>query len=61
MNDQYELLDSGDGMKLERFGSVILARPCAQAVWHPRFPKRWAEASARFDRKERDHARRIGG
>ena len=23
----YELLDSGDGMKLERFGDVTLARP----------------------------------
>ena len=23
----YELLDSGDGLKLERFGSYIFARP----------------------------------
>ena len=50
MNDEYELLDSGDGKKLERFGSVVLERPCAQAVWKPRFPERWSEASARFDR-----------
>ena len=50
MNDQYELLDSGDGKKLERFGTVVLERPCAQAVWKPQFPERWDAASARFDR-----------
>ena len=33
--DDYELLDSGGGRKLERFGPVILSRPCAQAVWEP--------------------------
>jgi len=29
----YQLLDSGDGQKLERFGEYTLLRPCAQAVW----------------------------
>ncbi|MBR4755622.1 MAG: class I SAM-dependent methyltransferase [Bacteroidales bacterium] len=29
----YELLDSGRGMKLERFGSYILARPEPKALW----------------------------
>lgn len=29
----YELIDSGDGEKLERFGSQILARPEPQAIW----------------------------
>jgi 23S rRNA (cytosine1962-C5)-methyltransferase len=29
----YELIDSGDGEKLERFGSVILSRPEPQALW----------------------------
>ena len=28
----YELLDSGDNMKLERFGSVMVARPETQAL-----------------------------
>lgn len=50
MADQYELLDSGSGKKLERFGDVVLERPCAQAVWNPRFPERWRSADARFDR-----------
>lgn len=50
MKDQYELLDSGDGRKLECFGDVILERPCAQAVWAPQHPQRWNTAKARFDR-----------
>lgn len=29
----YELIDSGDGEKLERFGGQILARPEPQAIW----------------------------
>lgn len=44
----YELLDSGDGMKLERFGSVTLARPETQALWHKRKPDLWATAHATF-------------
>lgn len=31
---EYELIDSGNFMKLERFGSCILSRPEPQAVWH---------------------------
>ncbi len=50
--DDYELLDSGNGQKLERFGSVILARPCAQAVWELSQPGLWESASATFDRKD---------
>jgi hypothetical protein len=29
----YELLDSGDGEKLERFGAHVLSRPDPQALW----------------------------
>lgn len=32
----YQLLDSGDGQKWERFGEFILKRPCPQAVWKPK-------------------------
>jgi 23S rRNA (cytosine1962-C5)-methyltransferase len=31
----YQLLDSGKGQKLEKFGEYTLLRPCPQAVWHP--------------------------
>lgn len=48
--DDYELLDSGNGKKLERFADVILERPCAQAVWAPASPELWKKAAARFDR-----------
>lgn len=33
--DTYELLDSGNGKKWERFGPYVLCRPCPQAVWMP--------------------------
>jgi 23S rRNA (cytosine1962-C5)-methyltransferase len=48
--NEYELLDSGDGRKLERFGNITLARPCAQAVWEPQHPTRWNNITAEFDR-----------
>lgn len=48
----YELLDSGNGAKLERFGEIVLARPCAQAVWQPQRPARWKSADATFDRED---------
>ncbi|PKL74179.1 MAG: hypothetical protein CVV27_21825 [Candidatus Melainabacteria bacterium HGW-Melainabacteria-1] len=50
MHNDYELLDSGDGRKLERFGRVILSRPCVQAVWDQTTPEVWASATASFDR-----------
>ncbi len=33
-SEDYELLDSGEGQKLERYGSVVLARPDNQALWN---------------------------
>ena len=33
--NHYQLLDSGDGSKWERFGPHTLMRPCSQAVWRP--------------------------
>jgi 23S rRNA (cytosine1962-C5)-methyltransferase len=51
--DGYELLDSGDGRKLERFGPWVLSRPAAQAAWHAhRGEGAWAAAHASFDREE---------
>lgn len=44
----YELLDSGDNRKLERYGSVIIARPETQAIWKPKKPELWSKASAEF-------------
>jgi 23S rRNA (cytosine1962-C5)-methyltransferase len=47
----YELIDSGDGEKLERFGQYILRRPDPQALWHKNLTeKEWKGASAYFER-----------
>lgn len=51
--DDYELLDSGDGMKLERFGEVITARPETQALWAKQEPELWKGAHAVFEFAEK--------
>jgi 23S rRNA (cytosine1962-C5)-methyltransferase len=50
-DSDYQLLDSGGFQKLERFGSIVLARPCAQAVWQPSRPDAWHAATATFSRE----------
>ena len=51
--DGYELIDSGDGRKLERFGKYVIARPCSQALWKPSLPQsEWSRADASFDRED---------
>jgi 23S rRNA (cytosine1962-C5)-methyltransferase len=45
----YELLDSGGGQRLERFGPNIFIRPEPEAVWRQALPeKAWQNAHARF-------------
>jgi len=45
----YALLDSGDGLKMERFGSYIFVRPEVQAMWSQALSeKEWAQAHAVF-------------
>jgi 23S rRNA (cytosine1962-C5)-methyltransferase len=45
----YELLDSGAGEKLERFGQYILRRPDPQALWKKNLEeKEWKKADAYF-------------
>lgn len=54
--DNYQLLDAGNGRKLERFGDFVLDRPCAQAVWQPMASdKLWREADAQFSREQGSH------
>ncbi|MBN8648942.1 MAG: class I SAM-dependent methyltransferase [Caulobacterales bacterium] len=44
----YELIDSGHGLKLERFGPYRFIRPDSQAYWHPKTdPNDW-QADAIF-------------
>lgn len=51
MRNDYELLDSGNGRKLERFGDVILTRPCEQALWEEQNAAMWDQSAASFDRE----------
>ncbi len=47
----HELLDLGNARQLERFGQVVLDRPCPAAAWHTaRDEAAWSSADARFDR-----------
>lgn len=49
----YELLDCGNGAKLERFGRYYFIRPEPQAFWKPRLaPKEWEVAHAVYQTKE---------
>lgn len=50
---EYELVDTGAGEKLERYGKYILRRPEPQAVWKPSLPgKEWDHlANATFQRE----------
>jgi 23S rRNA (cytosine1962-C5)-methyltransferase len=52
--DQYELLDFGNGRKLERFGTAIVDRPSTQAVGGRRRPDLWESADLHYNR-ERTH------
>jgi len=46
----YELIDSGDGEKLERWGAYILRRPDPQALWQKSLDEaEWKKADATFD------------
>lgn len=55
--DQYSLLDSGDGQKLERFGLQTVIRPDPQAFWPPANPVETWQADAHFDAKSGDDDR----
>jgi 23S rRNA (cytosine1962-C5)-methyltransferase len=46
-----ELLDVGDGRRLDRFGERLIDRPAPAALWPPRLaPAEWAAADLRFER-----------
>jgi 23S rRNA (cytosine1962-C5)-methyltransferase len=48
----YELIDSGEGEKLERFGKVVLSRPDPQALWPKRLSgSEWKKADGIFGKE----------
>lgn len=56
---EYELIDSGNLEKLERFGEYTLIRPEPQAIWEPSLSgEEWKNrANAYFHREQKDNYR----
>lgn len=53
--EDYELLDSGAGRKLERFAHIVIDRPEPQALWQPRLgDDQWSKAHAVFSASGED-------
>lgn len=49
----YQLIDSGNFLKLEQVGPYRLVRPAASAAWEPRLlPNEWQKYDALFERYE---------
>ncbi len=47
--DDFELIDSGAGYRLERWGQFVLTRPDPQAIWQRSAPQEWENADALFE------------
>ncbi|MDN3504415.1 MAG: class I SAM-dependent methyltransferase [Rhabdochlamydiaceae bacterium] len=61
MDNDYELIDSGNEKKLERFGPHIMERPCFQAIWQPsKNEKVWNKAQYIFSREGRNLWKKRG-
>jgi 23S rRNA (cytosine1962-C5)-methyltransferase len=55
---EYELIDTGNGEKLERWGEYILARPDPQILWPPqKDAASWGKADAHYCRSTRGGGR----
>ncbi|NCU28100.1 MAG: SAM-dependent methyltransferase [Candidatus Moranbacteria bacterium] len=51
-SNEYELIDSGQGEKLERFGNYVLSRPDKEALWQKEMSKSvWGKADLLFERE----------
>ncbi|NLB91227.1 MAG: SAM-dependent methyltransferase, partial [Clostridiales bacterium] len=48
--EDYEVLDTGDGEKLERWRDILLARPDPQVIWPKNNPAIWKKAHAHYKR-----------
>ena len=50
----YEVLDTSDGEKLERWGRYFLVRPDPQVIWRtPKLDPRWRSFDARYSPSRR--------
>lgn len=54
--EDYALLDSGDGERLEKFGKYIIRRPDPQIIWKKSLPaSMWEKADAVFVKTQQDN------
>jgi len=52
--DEYEVLDTSDGEKLERWGNYLLVRPDPQIIWDtPKQHKGWKNPNAHYHRSSK--------
>ena len=49
-DDRYELVDAGDGRRLERFGGLLVDRPAPTAEEGRRDPAAWTDPDLQFDK-----------
>ena len=49
---EYELIDVGDGRRLERFGAHVVDRPAVGAFWPRRDRVAWSQVGLRFEREQ---------
>ena len=57
--EDYDLIDSGHGRKLERYGQFLVNRPEAQCLWPPALTDaEWAKADATFEPSDEEDAGR---
>ncbi len=53
--EEYSLLDTGNGFRLEKFGNYILQRPDPQIIWKRKLPPlEWEKSDAVFKRVTED-------
>jgi 23S rRNA (cytosine1962-C5)-methyltransferase len=62
-SEGYELLDSGNGQRLERFGAFTVVRPDPAVLWKPSFPQNqaWINPDLIFDEAAESHWRHRTG
>jgi 23S rRNA (cytosine1962-C5)-methyltransferase len=54
----YELIDSGNGRRLEKFGQYLIDRPDPEVLWQQTLPvSNWDEADCKFVRTHEDKGR----
>ncbi len=59
--EEYELIDSGNYEKLEKFGKYIVARPEPQAVWNKLLPEaQWQQMADAYFKREKGKSSQDG-